>query len=72
MKTPVTGDLQEDAAQLELSYQQPDRFNSRKLLPNSRFEFQKPTRSDVLGFMLSLAACFGIIALAVMLTGIGT
>lgn len=72
MKTPVLGETDEDAKQLELSYQQPDRFNDRKLLPNSQLEFQRPTRSDVVGFSLSLVACFGIIALAVLLTGIGS
>jgi SSS family solute:Na+ symporter len=71
MKTPANGDPVEDAAQLELSFQQPDRFNDRKLWPNSQVEFQKPTRLDVVGFMLSLAACFAIIGLAVLLTKIG-
>ena len=71
MKTPAERDPDEDAAQLELSYQQPDRFNDRKLWPNSQLEFQRPTRLDVIGFVLSMAACFGIIGLAVMLTRIG-
>jgi len=71
MKTPVRGEPQEDANELALSYQQPDRFDDRKLWPSSRLEFQRPTRSDVVGFLLCLVACFGIIALAVLITGIG-
>lgn len=71
MKTPVLGDPAKDEAELELSYQQPDRFESRKLLPNTSLEFQKPTRLDVLGFSLSLVACFAIIGLAILLTRIG-
>jgi len=71
MKTPVRPEPLEDAANLEQSYQQPDRFNDRKLWPNSQLEFQKPSRMDVIGFVLCLAACFGIIGLAVMLARIG-
>ena len=71
MKTPVHSDPQKDAEELERSYREPDRFNDRKLWPNSNLEIQKPTRSDVVGFVLSLAACFGIIALAVLVANIG-
>ena len=71
MKTPANSDHLEDAAQLELSYQQPDRFDERKLWPKSQLEFQKPSKKDVIGFLLCVAACFGIIALAVLVTRIG-
>lgn len=72
MKTPVRGDSQHDAEELQHSYEQPDRFKERKLWPNSNLEFQKPSRLDVLGFVLSVVACFGIIGLAVLITGIGS
>lgn len=71
MKTPVKPEPAEDAAQLEQSYQQPDRFNDRKLWPNSQLEFQKPSRMDVIGFILCLFACFGIIGAAMLIAGIG-
>ena len=71
MKTPVRPEPQEDTAELEQSYQQPDRFNDRKLWPNTQLEFQRPSRMDVIGFILCLVACFGIIGLAVMISGIG-
>jgi len=72
MKTPVLGNAERDADELERSYREPERFNDRKLWPNSNLEIQKPRRSDVVGFVLSLAACFGIIALAMLITGIGS
>jgi SSS family solute:Na+ symporter len=72
MKTPVRGDPQQDAEEMERSYREPDRFNDRKLWPNSNLEIQRPRRSDVVGFVLSVAACFGIIGLAVLITRIGS
>ena len=72
MKTPVTGDPVFDAEELERSYSQPDRFDDRKIWPNSNLEFQVPSRTDVVGFTLSLAACFGIIGLAMLVTSIGS
>ena len=71
MKTPVQPTPQEDLANLEQSYQQPERYDDRKLLPNSQLEFQRPSRMDVVGFLLCLVACFGIIGLAVLLARIG-
>ena len=50
MKTPVQPTPQEDLANLEQSYQQPERYDDRKLLPNSQLEFQRPSRMDVVGF----------------------
>ena len=43
MKTPVDSDPANDKAQMERSYAQPDRFDDRKLFPNSNLEFQRPT-----------------------------
>ena len=71
MKTPVQPDHEADAAEVEKSYQDPHRFDHRRLLPGTGLEFQKPTIMDVLGFVVSLAACFGIIGLAVLMTRIG-
>lgn len=71
MKTPVRSDPAQDAAELERSYLGPESLSDRKLWPNSNIEIQKPTRADVIGFVLSVAACFGIIGLAVLVTSIG-
>jgi len=72
MKTPVQSDPKLDSVEMERSYQEPDRFNDRKLWPNSSLEVQKPRTSDIVGFVLSLVACFCIIGLAVLITRIGS
>ncbi|MBS33346.1 MAG: hypothetical protein CMO68_02965, partial [Verrucomicrobiales bacterium] len=43
MKTPVDPNPANDKAQMERSYAQPNRFDDRKLFPNSNLEFQRPT-----------------------------
>ena len=71
MKTQVRANPEEDQSRLEAVYageQQPDRV---KLFPNSQLEFQKPTKADVFGFLLSVLACFAIIGLAFWIAGIG-
>ena len=72
MKTPVDPDPAGDRAEMEKSYAQPDRFNERKLFPGSSLEFQRPTSQDFWGFVACFAACFGIIGLAILVSGIGT
>ena len=71
MKTRVRPNPEEDQSRLEAVYageQQPARV---KLFPNSQLEFQKPTKADVFGFLLSVLACFAIIGLAFWIAGIG-
>ena len=72
MKTPVDPDPAGDRAQMERSYAQPDRFDERKLFPGSSLEFQRPRAVDFWGFIACFAICFGIIGLAVLVSGIGT
>jgi len=72
MKTPVDPDPAGDRAQMERSYAQPDRFDERKLFPGSSLEFQRPRAVDFWGFIACFAICFGIIGLAVFVSGIGT
>ncbi len=64
MKTPVDPDPQTDRQKVEQSYAQREQLESKKLLPGSSFEFQKPTAADVIGFIVCFAVCFGIIWLA--------
>ena len=71
MKTRVRANAEEDKSRLEAVYageQQPDRV---KLFPNSQLEFQKPTKADTVGFLVSVLACFAIIGLAFWIAGIG-
>ena len=72
MKTPVDPDPAGDRAAMEKSYAQPDRFDERKLFPGSSLEFQRPTAQDFWGFAVCFAICFGIIGLAILVSGIGT
>ena len=71
MKTQVNPDRQADRENLEESYRNPKRFESRRLLPGTNFEMLKPTRMDVLGFLGAVGVCFLVIALLAWLAGIG-
>ena len=72
MKTPVDPDPAGDRAAMEKSYAQPDRFDERKLFPNSSLEFQRPTAQDFWGFAVCFAICFAIIGLAILVSKIGS
>ena len=71
MKTPVDPDPAKDLLQMEASYAAPDRFDHRKLLPGTGLEFQKPTLTDAVGFIVCVAVCFLIIWLAVWIAQLG-
>jgi len=49
MKTPAIADREEDAKQVKLSMENPDRFNYKKMFPNSNWEFEKFEKVDVKG-----------------------
>ncbi|MCZ6794186.1 MAG: sodium:solute symporter family protein [Planctomycetota bacterium] len=72
MKTPTRPDPEEDRRELELSYQDPRRFDHRKLFPRTQLEIQRPTAVDIVGFLLSLLGTFAIIGLAVWVASIGS
>lgn len=61
MKTPVLANPAEDAAELQKSYADPTRFDHKKLFPGTNWEFCKWTRSDTVGFFISLLITCGII-----------
>ncbi len=71
MKTEVHPDPQIDQEQLEKSYENPKRFEDKRLFPGTDLEFLRPRPSDVIGFAISVAVCFVIILLLVWLAGIG-
>ena len=71
MKTPVIPDHDKDAAEMEKSYANPDRFNDRKLFKHPDFEFQRPTPTDFWGFLACFGVCFLIIGLILIVAGIG-
>lgn len=71
MRTPVDPDPDQDEAKLEAAYAHPNDTVRRKLFPGTDLEFQKPTRTDLIGFGLCFATCFFIIWLAAEIAGIG-
>ena len=71
MKTTVDPDPDLDRANLEAAYADPEAIEAKKLFPGSNFEFQRPSRTDIVGFVVSVVICFAIIGLAMVLVGIG-
>lgn len=55
MRTKVIPDPQADAREMELSLQNPNRFDHLLVFPNSGFEIYKWNRQDWIGFVLSVA-----------------
>ena len=72
MKTPVDPDPESDTREINVSYARPDRFDDQKLLPNSDWEFQRPTKMDVWGFVACFGICFAIIGIVLWVARIGT
>lgn len=71
MKTEVKTDPRADAREMELSYANPDRFNHKKLFPNSSWELDKWDKTDVIGFLISVGVVFSIIYLMKLLVSLG-
>lgn len=71
MKTPVDPDPARDKIELEASLANPNRFDHKKLLPGSDLEMTRPSTLDWGGFLLTVAACFLVVALAIWIAGIG-
>ncbi len=71
MKTVVHEDREVDAREMELSYASPDRFDHKKLFPNSNWEFEKWDRVDTVGFLLALLTAFAVLGFFKLLLSIG-
>ena len=71
MKTPVNPDPEGDARAIDVSYARPDRFNDRKLFPDSNWEFERPTKMDFWGFVGCFVICFAIIGVVLWVARIG-
>jgi SSS family solute:Na+ symporter len=72
MRTVVHPDPETDRQQLEAAYANPEHYERRKLFPKSDWEFTIPRPVDVIGFLVSVAICFVIVALLAWLAGIGS
>jgi hypothetical protein len=68
MKTPIGDTPESEAAAMELTRQQPGRFDHTKLFgAKSNWEFAKWDRVDAVGFIVCCAISGGIIALFAVL-----
>ena len=72
MKPPVLPDPEDDLQELQLSYQEPSRFDDTKLFPATNLEFQRPKFVDIAGFVISCGVCIVFLALASWLANIGS
>lgn len=71
MKTPVDPDPAADEAAMEASYQDPSRFDDRRLVARFGLEFQKQRLVDLAGFVVGFLICFTIIAFTVWVANLG-
>jgi Na+/proline symporter len=61
LKTPVAPTPEEDDREVALSYENPHRFDHKKLFPRSTWEFAKWSRADYIGFL----GCWGVVVLMI-------
>ena len=71
MKTEVRENREEDASEMERSYAQADRFDHRKLFPNSSWEFMRWDRIDTTGFVLASLGVLAVLGFLKLLISIG-
>lgn len=71
LNTPVKADPDADHCALLQAYENPRQACHRKLLPDSDWEFVKPTATDLIGFVVCCGICAAIIGLLVGLTTLG-
>jgi SSS family solute:Na+ symporter len=72
MKTPVEPDPEADARELELSYENPSRYDSKRLFRVGGLEMQRPTVFDVAGFVIAFVICFLLIWVTVWIAQLGS
>ncbi|MBT5927135.1 MAG: sodium:solute symporter family protein [Verrucomicrobia bacterium] len=72
MKTPVNPDPEQDKMALENALLDKEAHESRKWIPGSDLEIEKPKMLDILGFLGTFAVCFLIIGLAIWIARIGS
>ncbi len=65
MKTPVDPNPEKDAEEMRLSYQNPHRFDDKRLFKFGGLEFNRPNWVDVVGFVVSFILCIGVVWLTV-------
>jgi solute:Na+ symporter, SSS family len=71
MKTPVSANPEQDAKEMKLSFKNPQRFDHKKLFPNSNWEFYKWNKLDAVGFFIAVLVLLGMLAMLQILVSIG-
>lgn len=71
LRTPVQPDHDADAAAVETTATDTERYNSGRLFPHSAWEFRRWDRDDWRGVAITTAGALGVIALLVIITRIG-
>ncbi|HVX84157.1 MAG TPA: hypothetical protein VH253_05015 [Phycisphaerae bacterium] len=66
-KTPVGGTPEEEREEVEKSFQNPHRFDYKKLFPGTQWEFSKWTKEDYIGFF---GCCLVVVAIVGLLYGV--
>jgi hypothetical protein len=69
--TPTVADPDEDARLVREAVEHPELVEQRKLFPHSNWEFWKPTRADIWGFIGCWALVGVVIGLYLFLMTIG-
>ena len=72
MRTAVNSDHEADARQMELTYENPARFDHLKMFPNSNWEFRKWNRRDWIGHGWVLLGIGGIVLLMYLIVTLGS
>ncbi len=71
MKTPVHADKADDQKEMKLSYEDPNRFDSKKMFPNSNWEMEKLDKTDIKGVLWFTAGGIFILALVYLIASVG-
>ena len=71
MKTKVSSDAEKDKMEMELSLKNPQRFDHKKLFPNSNWELYKWNKEDILGFLAAVGVLLFIIFALMFIVNFG-
>jgi len=72
MKTPVIPDPEADQREMALSYEDPSRFDDKRLIKRFGLEIGRPNLVDIVGFVVCFLICFSLIWLTVWLANLGS
>lgn len=69
--TPAVADPELDARLVQEKIDNPELVERNKIFPGSDWEFWRPTRTDIIGFLICLAFVFVIVGLYMVVAAIG-